>query len=96
MWMAVCAMRGKGGGGDRGAVNDNYNKAVGGEDIRHPKQQSTNDGGEKMLMDVCMMRGGGATRGGDRREAAKPPEAEAPAVKRPAAEQEPEASGISV
>ena len=44
---------------------------------------------------VYVMRGGGATRGGGGREAANPPEAEASAVKRPAAEQEPETSGIS-
>ena len=57
--------------------------------------QSTNSGGKQMRMAVYVMRGGGATRGGGGREAVKPPEAEASAVKRPAAEQEPEASGIS-
>ena len=48
-----------------------------------------------MRMAIYVMRGGGATRGGGGKEAVKPPEAEASAVKRPAAEQEPEASGIS-
>ena len=89
MRMAVCTMRGKGGGGDRGLVNDNDDKAIGGNDICHPKQQSTNGGGEQMRMAICTMRGGGATRGGGGREVAKPPEAEASAFKRPAAEQEP-------
>ena len=95
MRMAVCAMRGKGGGGDRGLVNDNDDEAIGGEDVCHPKQQSTNGGGKQMRMAICAMRGGGETRGGGGREVAKPPEAKASAVKRPAAEQEPEASGIS-
>jgi len=96
MQMDVCAMRGKGKGGDRGTVDDNDGEAIGGDDVRRLKQQSTNNGGEKKLwMAVCAMRGGGVTRGGGGREAAKPPVAEASAVKRPAVEQEPEASGIS-
>ena len=96
MQMDVCALRGKGEGGDRGTVDNNDDEAIGGDDVCRLKQQSTNIGGEKKLwMAVCVMRGGGVTRGGGGREAAKPPEAEASAVKRPAVEQEPEASGIS-
>ena len=47
MWMAVCAMRGEGRGGDRGKVDDNDDEAIGGDDVRRLKQQSTNNGGEK-------------------------------------------------
>ncbi len=76
-------------------VNDNDDEAIGGDNVCHPKQQSTNGGGEQMRMAICATRGGGATRVRGGREAAKPPETWASAVKRPAVEQEPEASGIS-
>ena len=57
MQMAVCVMRGKGEGGDRGTVDDNDDEAIGGDDVRRLKQQSTNIGGEKKLwMAVCATR----------------------------------------
>jgi len=83
-------MRGSGTtrGKDGGAVGDDDDKAIGGDNnVRHLKQQSTNDGGEQMQMAVL---------GGEgRREVAKPPEAEVSAVKGSAAQQEPKASGIN-
>jgi len=80
--------RGKDEGEDGSADGDDFDKAIGGEvNVRHPNQQSTNNGGKQMQRAVW----GGA--GG--REAAKPPEAEVSAVKRPALQQEPKASFIS-
>ncbi len=78
--------RGKDGGADGGkdgcTDGNNGTEAIGGDDeFRHPKQQSTNDGGKQMRMTVW----GGA--GGS--EAIKLPEAEMSAVKRPAAQQGP-------
>ena len=70
MRMAICVIRGKGGGGDRCGVNNNDNEAIGGDNVCHPKQQSTNNGGEQMWMVVCMTRGGSGTRGGGGSEAA--------------------------
>ncbi len=69
--------------GEDGSADGNYDdKAIGGEDnVRHPNQQSTINGGKQMQRTVW----GGA----GRREAAKPPEAEVSAVKRPALQQEP-------
>ncbi len=63
--------------GDGSAAGDDDDKAIGSEvNVRHPNQQSTNNGGKQMQRTVW----GGA--GG--REAAKPPQ-----VKRPALQQEP-------
>ena len=82
-------MRGKDGnkdkGTDGGAYGDidgnNDDEAIGGNNgVCHPKQQSTNDGGKRMWMTIWGGTGG--------REAAKPPEAEVSAVKRPAAQRE--------
>ena len=73
---------GKDEGEDGSADGDDDDKAIGGEvNVRHPNQQSTNNGGKQMQRTIW----GGA--GG--REAAKPPEAEVSAVKRPALQQEP-------
>jgi hypothetical protein len=47
MQMDVCALRGKGEGGDRGTVDDNDDEAIGGDDARRLKQRSTNTKGEK-------------------------------------------------
>ena len=74
--------KGKDEGEDGSADGDNEDKANGGEiNVRHPNQQSTNNEGMQMQRIIW----GGA--GG--REAAKPPEAEVSAVKRPALQQEP-------
>ena len=74
--------RGKDKGEDESADGDDDDKAIGGEDnVRNPNQQSTNNRGKQMQRTVW----GGA--GG--RKAAKPPEAEVSAVKRPALQQEP-------
>ncbi len=73
--------RGKDKGEDGSADGDDDDKAIGGEDnARHPNQQSTKNGGKQMQRTVWGGRGG--------REAAKPPEAEVSAVKRPALQQE--------
>ena len=79
-------MRGKDGGADggkdKGTDGNNDTEAIGGNDnVRHPKQQSTNDGGKQMWMTVWGGTGGS--------EAAKSPEDEMSAVKRPAAQLEP-------
>jgi hypothetical protein len=74
--------RGKDKGEEGGADGNDEGKAIGGNDnVRHPNQQATNDGGKQMQRTVW----GGA----GRRQAAKPPEAEVSAVKRPAVQQEP-------
>jgi hypothetical protein len=75
-------MKGKDGGEDEGADGDDDDKAIGGNDnVHHPKQQSTNNEGKQMRMTIWGGTGG--------REAAKPPEAEVSAVKRPAVQREP-------
>ena len=69
-------------GEDGGADGNDDGKAIGGNDnVRHPNQQSTNDGCKQMQRTVWGGTGG--------RQAAKPPEAEVSAVKRPAVQQEP-------
>ena len=74
--------RGKDEGEDRGADGNNDGKAIGANNnVRHPNQQSTNNGGKQMQRTVWGGLGG--------RQAEKPPEAEVSAVKRPAEQQEP-------
>ncbi len=73
--------RGKDEGEDGSADGKDDDKAIGGEDnVRHPNRKSTNSGGKQMQRTVWGGTGG--------REAAKPPEAEVSAVKRPALQQE--------
>ena len=79
--------RGKGGGADggkdKGTDGNNDTEAIGGnDDVRHPKQQSTNDGGKQMRMTIW----GGTSRS----KAVKPTEAKVSVVKRPAAQQQQE------
>ncbi len=74
--------RGKDEGEDGGADSDDDGEGIGGNNnVRHPNQKSTNDGGKRMQRTIW----GGV----GRRQAAKPPEAEVSAVKRPAVQQEP-------
>ena len=49
MWMAVWAMRGEGGGRDRGLVDDNGKEAIGDDDVRHPKHNQPITGASKCV-----------------------------------------------
>ena len=49
MRMAVRAMRGEGGGRDRGLVDDNGKEAIGDDDVRHPKHNQPITGASKCV-----------------------------------------------